>query len=125
MEIPETRYARSGDVSIAYQVFGDGPFDLVFVPGAFSHVDLIWEDERRAAYFRALASFARVIVFDKRGTGASDHVEIADMESRMDDVRAVMDDAGSAGTGGRRRRTSLGHSRGCALVGPSRRRGRP
>jgi pimeloyl-ACP methyl ester carboxylesterase/class 3 adenylate cyclase len=96
VEIPETRYARSGDVSIAYQVFGDGPFDLVFVPGAFSHVDLIWEDERRAAYFRALASFARVIVFDKRGTGASDHVEIADLESRMDDVRAVMDDAGSA-----------------------------
>ena len=96
MEIPETRYARSGDVSIAYQVFGDGPFDLVFVPGAFSHVDLIWEDERRARYFRALASFARLIVFDKRGTGASDHVEIADLESRMDDVRAVMDDAGSA-----------------------------
>jgi pimeloyl-ACP methyl ester carboxylesterase len=96
VEIPETRYARSGDVSIAYQVFGDGPFDLVFVPGAFSHVDLIWTDERRAAYFRALASFARVIVFDKRGTGASDHVEVADLESRMDDVRAVMEDAGSA-----------------------------
>jgi pimeloyl-ACP methyl ester carboxylesterase/class 3 adenylate cyclase len=96
VEIPETRYARSGDVSIAYQVFGDGPFDLVFVPGAFSHVDLIWPDERRARYFRALASFARVIVFDKRGTGASDHVEVGDLESRMDDVRAVMDDAGSA-----------------------------
>jgi pimeloyl-ACP methyl ester carboxylesterase/class 3 adenylate cyclase len=96
VEIPETRYARSGDVSIAYQVFGEGPFDLVFVPGAFSHVDLIWTDERRAAYFRTLASFARVIVFDKRGTGASDHVEIADLESRMDDVRAVMEDAGSA-----------------------------
>ncbi len=96
MEIPETRYARSGDVSIAYQVFGAGPFDLVSVPGAFSHVDLSWEDERRAGYLRALASFARVIVFDKRGTGASDHVEIPDLESRMDDVRAVMDDAGSA-----------------------------
>jgi pimeloyl-ACP methyl ester carboxylesterase/class 3 adenylate cyclase len=96
VEIPETPYARSGDVSIAYQVFGDGPFALGFVPGAFSHVDLIWEDERRAAYFRALASLARVIVFDKRGTGASDHVEVADLESRMDDVRAVMDDAGSA-----------------------------
>ncbi|MEP6976754.1 MAG: adenylate/guanylate cyclase domain-containing protein [Thermoleophilia bacterium] len=96
MEIPETRYARSGDVSIAYQVFGEGPFDLVFVPGAFSHVDLMWGDERRAAYFRALGSFARVIAFDKRGTGASDHVDVADLESRMDDVRAVMDDAGSA-----------------------------
>ena len=96
MEIPETRYARSGDVSIAYQVFGEGPFDLVFVPGATSHVDLTWIDERRARFFRALASFARVIVFDKRGTGASDHVEVADLESRMDDVRAVMDDAGSA-----------------------------
>jgi len=96
VEIPETRYARSGDVSIAYQVLGDGPFELVFVPGAFSHVDLIWTDERRARFFRALASFARVIVFDKRGTGASDHVEVADLESRMDDVRAVMDDAGCA-----------------------------
>jgi len=94
VEIPETRYARSGDVSIAYQVLGDGPFDLVFVPGAFSHVDLIWTDERRARFFRALASVARLIVFDKRGTGASDHVEVADLESRMDDVRAVMDDAG-------------------------------
>jgi hypothetical protein len=82
VEIPETRYARSGDVSIAYQVVGDGPFDLVFVPGAFSHVDLIWEDERRAAYFRALASFARVIVLDKLGSGSSDHVAGADLESR-------------------------------------------
>ncbi len=93
---PETRYARSGDVSIAYQVVGDGPFDLVYVPGAVSNVDLIWEDPARAAFFERIASFSRLIVFDKRGTGASDRVAgIANLETRMDDVRAVMDAAGS------------------------------
>jgi pimeloyl-ACP methyl ester carboxylesterase len=91
-----TQYARSGDVSIAYQVWGEGPFDLVYVPGAFSNVDLISEDPRRAAYFQRLSSFSRLITFDKRGTGASDRsVGIADLETRMDDVRAVMDAAGS------------------------------
>jgi pimeloyl-ACP methyl ester carboxylesterase/class 3 adenylate cyclase len=93
--LPETRYARSGDVNVAYQVVGEGPFDLVYVPGAVSNVDLIWDDERRARYFGGLASFCRLIVFDKRGTGASDHVPPADLETRMDDVRAVMDAAGS------------------------------
>ncbi len=92
----ETRYARSGDVNIAYQAVGEGPFDLVYVPGAVSNVDLIWEDEARAAFFSRLASFARVIVFDKRGTGASDHADVGDLETRMDDVRAVMDAVGSS-----------------------------
>jgi pimeloyl-ACP methyl ester carboxylesterase len=93
---PETRYARSGDVSIAYQVVGDGPFDLVYVPGAVSNVELIWEDPARASFFGRLASFSRLILFDKRGTGLSDRVSgIANLETRMDDVRAVMDAASS------------------------------
>ncbi len=93
---PETRYAKSGDVSIAYQVVGDGPFDLVYVPGAVSNVDLVWEDPARGAFFERIASFCRLIIFDKRGTGASDRVAgIANLETRMDDVRAVMDAAGS------------------------------
>lgn len=93
---PTTRYARSGDVSIAYQVVGDGPADLVFVPGAVSHVDLIWDDPSRAGFFGQLASFSRLIVLDKRGTGASDPAPVADLETRIDDVRAVMDAVGSA-----------------------------
>ena len=96
MELPETRYARSGDVSIAYQVVGEGPFDLVWTPGAFSNVELAWEEPAQARFRRALASFARLIVFDKRGTGLSDRVAgIPDLETRMDDIRAVMDAAGS------------------------------
>jgi pimeloyl-ACP methyl ester carboxylesterase/class 3 adenylate cyclase len=96
VDTPETRYARSGDVAIAYQVWGEGPFDLVYVPGAFSNVDLISDQPRLAAYFERLAAFSRLIIFDKRGTGASDRsVGIADLETRMDDVRAVMDAAGS------------------------------
>jgi pimeloyl-ACP methyl ester carboxylesterase len=93
---PEVRYARSGDVSIAYQVVGDGPFDLVWTPGALSHRDLEWEDPDRSRFLNALASFSRLIIFDKRGTGLSDRVTgIADLETRMDDIRAVMDAAGS------------------------------
>ena len=75
---------------------GDGPFDLVFVPGAVSHVDLIWDDPDRAGFFGRLASFCRLIVLDKRGTGASDPAEIGDLETRIDDVRAVLDAVGSA-----------------------------
>jgi len=87
---PETRYARSGDVSIAYQVTGDGPFDLVFVPGSISHVELGWNVPAQAAFFERLASFSRLIMFDKRGTGMSDRVSGAPtIEIRMDDVRAV------------------------------------
>jgi pimeloyl-ACP methyl ester carboxylesterase len=96
VELPETRYALSGDVSIAYQVHGDGPIDLVVFPAWITNVELMWEEEVMAAYFRRLGEAARVIRFDKRGTGLSDRVAgIADMETRMDDVRAVMDAAGS------------------------------
>jgi class 3 adenylate cyclase len=95
VDVPETRYARSGDVSIAYQVVGDGPFDLVFVPGFVSNVELGWDDPARADLYRRLASFARLILFDKRGTGLSDRTMPASLEVRMDDVRAVMDAAGS------------------------------
>jgi pimeloyl-ACP methyl ester carboxylesterase len=96
MDVPETRYARSGGVSIAYQVVGDGPFDLVWTPGSLSHLDLGWEDENKARFLRALASFSRLIIFDKRGTGLSDRVTgVPDLETRMDDIRAVMDAAGS------------------------------
>jgi class 3 adenylate cyclase/pimeloyl-ACP methyl ester carboxylesterase len=92
---PETLYAKSGDVSIAYQVVGEGPFDVVWVPGFVSHVDLSWQTPTLAAFTRGLASFCRLIRFDKRGTGMSDRVGIATLETRMDDVRAVMDAVGS------------------------------
>jgi pimeloyl-ACP methyl ester carboxylesterase len=68
---PETKYTRSGDVHIAYQVVGEGPIDLVVVPGFVSHVEYIWEEPRAADFLRRLASFSRVIMFDKRGTGLS------------------------------------------------------
>jgi len=95
---PQTRYARSGDVSIAYQVVGDGPLDLILVHGWVSHLDMQWGERRLAAFLNRLASFARLIVFDKRGTGLSDRVATADLptlEERMDDLGAVMDAAGS------------------------------
>jgi class 3 adenylate cyclase len=96
MDVPETRYAQSGNVSIAYQVVGDGPFDLVYAPAFVSHVELAWEIPSLAAYFRRLASFSRLIRFDKRGTGMSDRVgSLPTLETRMDDLRAVMDAAGS------------------------------
>jgi class 3 adenylate cyclase/dienelactone hydrolase len=96
MAPPETRYAKSGDVSIAYQVFGSGPLDLVFVPGFVSNVDFWWEEPEWAVFFSRLSTFSRLILFDKRGTGLSDRdVGIATLEERMDDVRAVMDAAAS------------------------------
>ena len=89
-------YARSGEVNIAYQVTGDGPFDLVLVPGWFSHLEIDWEHPAHAHYLDRLGSFARLIRFDKRGTGLSDRgVGLPDIETRMDDVRAVMDAVGS------------------------------
>ena len=92
----ETRYARSGDVNIAYQVVGDGPFDLVFVPGYVTHLEIQWKFQTFAPFLEELASFSRLIRFDKRGTGMSDRVSGAPtLETRMDDVRAVMDAAGS------------------------------
>ncbi len=97
MQHPETRYARSGDVSIAYQVLGDGPPDIVFVPPHVSNVELVWDIPSRAAGMRRVAEFARLITFDKRGTGLSDRVSGApSLEQRMDDVRAVMDAVGSS-----------------------------
>lgn len=98
MTTPETRYARSESVHIAYQAVGQGPPDLVFVPGFVSHVELGWEEQYLARFLRRLSSFARLIVFDKRGTGLSDPVPVAELptlEQRMDDVRAVMDAAGA------------------------------
>jgi class 3 adenylate cyclase len=90
------RYARSGDVNIAYQVTGDGPFDLVLVHGFFSHLEIDWELPALAHFHDRLGSFARLIRLDKRGTGLSDRgVGLPDLETRMDDVRAVMDAAGS------------------------------
>jgi class 3 adenylate cyclase len=96
MTAPVTRYAKSGDVHIAYQVFGDGAIDLVFVPGFISHVEHYWDHPDLARWLLRLGSFARVIMFDKRGTGLSDPVsEMPPLDVRMDDVRAVMDAAGS------------------------------
>jgi pimeloyl-ACP methyl ester carboxylesterase len=92
---PETRYAKSGDVHIAYQVVGEGPFDLVFVPGFVSHVELMWDDPALARFLGRFAAFARLLLLDKRGTGLSDRVgALPTLEERMDDVRAVMDAAG-------------------------------
>ena len=94
---PDTRYAQSGKISIAYQVFGDGPLDLVLVPGWISNIELFWEQPDIVRFFEKLATFARVILFDKRGTGLSDRVtEAATLEERMDDVRAVLDAVGSS-----------------------------
>jgi pimeloyl-ACP methyl ester carboxylesterase len=106
---PTTRYAKSGDVNIAYQVVGDGPFDLVYVPGFVSNIDLMWEELGLAAFLERLASFSRLILFDKRGTGLSDPVPLdalPGLEQRMDDVRAVMDAVGSE------QAALLGHSEG-------------
>jgi class 3 adenylate cyclase len=93
---PETRYAKSGDVSIAYQVVGDGEHDIVWVPGGISNVELAWEWPQLAYLYERVAELGRLIIFDKRGTGLSDRATgIAQLETRMDDVRAVMDAAGS------------------------------
>jgi DNA-binding winged helix-turn-helix (wHTH) protein/pimeloyl-ACP methyl ester carboxylesterase len=96
---PETRYARSGEVNIAYQVLGAGPVDIVFVMGWVSHLEYFWTEPHFAAFLRRLASFSRLILFDKRGTGLSDRVpldQLPTLEQRMDDLRAVMDAVGSA-----------------------------
>jgi class 3 adenylate cyclase len=88
----ETRYAKSDGVNIAYQVTGEGPLDIVLVPGFISHLELDWEEPRSAHFLERLSSFARLIRFDKRGTGLSDRPGgLPDLETRMDDVRAVMD----------------------------------
>jgi pimeloyl-ACP methyl ester carboxylesterase len=97
-DVPEVLYARSGDVNIAYQVVGTGPIDLVFVMGWVSHLEEFWTEPSFAAFLRRLASRARLILFDKRGTGLSDRVaesELPSLEQRIDDVRAVMEAVGS------------------------------
>ena len=112
---PQTRYALSGDVNIAYQVIGEGPVDLVFVMGWVSNIDEFWTEPSFAHFLQRLARFSRLIVFDKRGTGLSDRVDeknVPTLEQRMDDVRAVMDAVGS------RKAALLGISEGgpmCAL----------
>src|SRR5690348_9027422 len=94
---PEIRYARNGDVNLAYQVVGEGQSDLVLVPGFVSHALASWEEPRHARFLQRLASFSRLITFDKRGTGMSDPIiRMPSQRERVDDVRAVMDAAGSA-----------------------------
>ncbi|MER9922916.1 alpha/beta fold hydrolase, partial [Mesorhizobium sp. M0048] len=113
MRLIETRYALSGDVRIAYQVVGQGSFDLVLVPGFISNLDLHWEDEGYSRLLKRLSAFSRLILFDKRGTGLSDRVDahhLPSLETRMDDVRAVMDAAGSG------RAALLGASEGAPMA---------
>src|SRR6266849_2503278 len=113
MKPPETRYARSGDVRIAYQVIGNGPIDLVFVPGFLSNLEVHWEDPGYSHLLQRLGAFTRLIQFDKRGTGLSDRVDnrdLPDLETRMDDIRAVMDAAGSG------RAALLGASEGAPMA---------
>ncbi len=93
---PKTRYAKSGEINVAYQVLGDGPIDVLFVPGFVSHLDLAWEDPLYAEWMARLSGFCRLILLDKRGTGLSDRdVGDSTLEERMDDLRAVLDAAGS------------------------------
>jgi pimeloyl-ACP methyl ester carboxylesterase len=93
---PHTRYAKSGEVNIAYQVLGQGPLDLVYIPGWVSNIEIFWEEPALARFLTRLASFCRLILFDKRGTGLSDRVaEMPSLEVRMDDARAVLDAVGS------------------------------
>ena len=95
----KTSYTQNGDVNIAYQVIGDGPLDLLFIPPFVSHLDLYWATPETTAFFSRLASFSRLILFDKRGTGLSDPVSgAATLEERMEDVRAVLDACGSQRT---------------------------
>src|SRR6202158_5907747 len=108
MEAP-TKYAKSGDVSIAYRIFGDGPRDIVLVPGMVSHVELYWEMPTNEYMLKRLTSFARVIVFDKRGQGLSDRVAEQTLEERIGDARAVLDAAGS------KRATVFGWSEGGSM----------
>lgn len=93
---PPVQYAKSGDIHIAYQVLGEGPADLIVAPGAISHLDLWWESPYWVRLYERLSAFCRLILFDKRGTGLSDRpTSVATLEERIDDIRAVMDAAGS------------------------------
>lgn len=111
MDRPQTKYARSGDVNVAYQTVGDGPFDLILIPGFASNVEYAWEEPTLAEFYGRLAEFCRLIVFDKRGTGLSDRVSgIPNLETRMDDVRAIMDAEASG------RAALIGYSEGTAMA---------
>src|SRR5258707_13911449 len=95
-ELPVTHYALSGEVNIAYQTMGEGPVDIIIVPGFMSHIEFLHELPGYTAFLRRLSNFARVVAFDKRGQGLSDRMSGApSLEQRMDDVRAIMDDIGS------------------------------
>src|SRR5512142_2525486 len=92
----ETLYAKSGDVHVAYQVTGAGPIDLVWAPGATSHVEMAWDNPYQVRFIERLSSFARLVRFDKRGTGMSDPTPaVATLEQRTDDIRAILDAVGS------------------------------
>src|SRR6516165_5184929 len=94
-EIPSTHYVKSDDVHIAYQVLGEGSFELLFVSGFVSNIEAIWQSPEQSAFFQRLASFSRLILFDKRGTGMSDRgSQIFTLEQRMHDVRAILDEVG-------------------------------
>ena len=111
--LSETRYTKSGDYNIAYQVIGEGDLDLLWIPGFVSNVELAWEEPLLATYLNRLARFSRLILFDKRGTGLSDRVprdELPSLEERMDDVLAVLEAAGSE------RGAVIGHSEGGSLA---------
>jgi pimeloyl-ACP methyl ester carboxylesterase len=95
MGTPEVRYARSGEVEIAYRTLGAGPIDLVFVQGWLTQMNVLWEEPAYRRFCESLAGFSRLILFDKRGMGLSDRVEIGTLEERMDDVRAILDELGS------------------------------
>lgn len=104
---PKTRYTKSGDCNIAYQVIGEGQIDIVYIPGWVSNIDMMWTEPRLAAFLSGLANFSRLILFDKRGTGLSDRVNhLSTLEERMDDIRAVMDAVGSSNA------VLFGHSEG-------------
>ena len=95
MEPIRTRYAKNGDINVAYQVFGEGQVDLVVVPGFISHIENYWDEPTFARWLRKLGTFSRVILFDKQGTGLSDRSSKApSMDERMDDVSAVMNAEG-------------------------------
>ncbi len=104
---PKTKYTKSGEFNIAYQVLGEGPIDIVYIPGWVSNIDMMWTEPRLAAFLTGLAKFSRLILFDKRGTGLSDRMNnLSTLEERMDDIRAVMDAVGSASA------VLFGHSEG-------------
>ena len=108
-QVPDTRYARTSDGAVAYQVLGDGPLDLVFIPWWATNIDVMWEDASTARFLRRLASFSRLVCFDKRGTGVSDALPLSALptiEQWTDDIRTVMAAAGST------RAALLGHSQG-------------